>query len=86
MRKILTQKFWSHGTPLGYLGPVSQKALTQRACRFQIHLIWDPYEVPALVALQIHAKKPKLIAAWCVPNCYQGFWSKIIVSGTIIKI
>ena len=66
MRKILSKKFWSHGTPLGYLGPVSQKALTQRACRFQIHLIWGPYEFPALVALQIHAKKPKLTAAWCV--------------------
>ena len=65
-RKNLRPKNRSHGTPLGYLGPVSQKALTQRACRFQIHLIWDPYEVPALVALQIHAKKPKLTAAWCV--------------------
>ena len=65
MRKILTQKFWSHGTPLGYLGPVSQKALTQWACRLHIHLIWGPYEFPALVALQIHAKKPKPIPAWC---------------------
>ena len=25
MRKFLRQKFWSHGTPLGYLGPVSQE-------------------------------------------------------------
>ena len=24
MRKFLRQKFWSHGTPLGSLGPLSQ--------------------------------------------------------------
>ena len=32
MRKILTKKFWSQGTSLGYLGPGSQEALDIGAC------------------------------------------------------
>ena len=59
MRKILTQKFWSHGTPLGYLGPVSQEDGILGACRFQIPVIWGPYETPRLVAFHAQAKKLK---------------------------
>ena len=33
MRKILDQKFWSHGTPLGFMGPLSPKAQS-RATKF----------------------------------------------------
>ena len=33
MRKILDQKFWSHGTPLGYMGSLSPKPQS-RATKF----------------------------------------------------
>ena len=64
-RKILRQKFWSHGTPLGYLGPVSLEALGLGACRLLILVIWDPYEPPVPVALHVHAKNLKTIGSWC---------------------
>ena len=65
MRKILSQKFWSHGTPLGYLGPVSQKALNVWSSQFQILVIWGPYEPPVLVACQAQAENPKSAGALC---------------------
>ena len=65
LRKILTKNFWSHGTPLGYLGPESQEALGLGACRFQIQVIWGLYESPVLVAFQGQAKNPKAAGAWC---------------------
>ena len=64
MRKILSQNFGPMGHSWGTWGLYLRRP-SLRACRFQIHLIWGPYEFPALVALQIHAKKPKLTAAWC---------------------
>ena len=68
MRKFSSQKFWSHGTPLGYLGPVSQsqKALNLCSSRFQILFIWGPYEPPVLVACQAQAENPKSAGALCV--------------------
>ena len=63
--KILNKNFWSHGTPLGYLGSVSQEALNLGFCRFQILVIWGPYGFSVLVALQIQAKNPKPIGACC---------------------
>ena len=35
-RKILNQKFWSHGTPLGSLGPLSQQDTILGAGQLQI--------------------------------------------------
>ena len=58
LRKILTKNFWSHGTPLGYLGPESQEALGLGACRFQIQVIWGQNESPVLMAFQGQAKNP----------------------------
>ena len=51
-RKILRQKFWSQGTSLGSMGPLSQEALGQRFYQLQILIIWGPYEPPALKASQ----------------------------------
>ena len=65
-RIFLRPKNWSHGTPLGYLGPVSQKALTLRFPRFQILVIWGPYEPPVLVASQAQAENLKSAGALCV--------------------
>ena len=65
LRKILTKKFWSQGTPLGYLGSGSQEALGLGSCRFQILVIWGPYDYPVLVACQGTAKNLKTAGARC---------------------
>ena len=66
MRKILDQKFWSHGTPLGSLGPLSFEDLGPGFDQCQIPLIWGPYEYPVLVACHVQAKKLKSVASRCV--------------------
>ena len=63
MRKILSQKFWSHGTPLGSPGPVSFEALGPGSDQCQILVIWGPCEPPMLVALHGQAKNPKTAGA-----------------------
>ena len=65
MRKFLTENFWSHGTPLGYLGAGSQEAPGLGFSRCQILVIWGPYDLPGLVALQAQAKNLKTAGAWC---------------------
>ena len=70
MRKILRQKFWSHGTSLGYLRPGSQGDLGLGFCGPQFLLVWGPYKPPALVAPQGTAKNLKPTAAWCDNYCF----------------
>ena len=65
MRKILTKIFWSHGTPLGYLGAGFQPDVGLGFSRFQILVIWGPYDLPVLVALQAQAKNLKTAGARC---------------------
>ena len=65
MRKFVTKFFWSHGSVLGYLGPVSQQDPPLGFSRFQFLVIWGPNELPVLVASQTQAKKLKSIPAWC---------------------
>ena len=64
-RKILMEKFWSHGTSLGHLGPVSHEALPLGFYKLQFLVIWGPSDPPVLVALLEQAKIPKPTAAWC---------------------
>ena len=59
MRKILHQKFWSHGTPLGSLGPLSQQDTILGAGQLQILVIWGPCEPTVVVAPETHAENPK---------------------------
>ena len=66
VRIILMEKFWSHGTPLGSLGPGSQEALGLGPRRFQILVIWGPYDPPVPLLFQTHAKNPNTAGAWCV--------------------
>ena len=61
--KFLRPKFWSLGTPLGYMGPVSQRAIEMGFCQLQFLVIWGPYDHPILVAPQAHAKNPKSAGA-----------------------
>ena len=65
MRKFLRPKFWSHGTPLGSLGPLSFEDLGPGSCQCQIPVIWGPYEYPELVACHVQAKKLKSVASRC---------------------
>ena len=65
MRKFLRQKFWSHGTPLGSLGPGSFEDLGPGFGQCQIPLIWGPYEYPVLVACHVQAEKLKSIPSRC---------------------
>ena len=66
MRKFLTEIFWSHGTPLGYLGAGSQADVGLGACQFQILVIWGPYDLSVLVGPQGQAKNLKKAGARCV--------------------
>ena len=60
-----TKNFWSHGTPLGYLGAGSQEAPGLGACRFQILVIWGPNDPPVLVVSHGDAKNPNTVGSWC---------------------
>ena len=84
MRKILGRKFWSLGTPLGSLGPLSQGDVILGPCGLQILVIWGQYEPPVLVACQATAENPKSVGSWCgVPvksNRYHPITRKEIIS------
>ena len=73
MRNFLRPKFWSHRTPLWYLGPVSQEALGLGACRLLFLVIWGPYDPPELVALHVYARNLKTILPWC--GYFLDIWS-----------
>ena len=66
MRKILSKKFWSQGTSLGSMGPLTQRDVRLGFHQLQILVIWGPYRHPDIVACQGHAKTPKLIPWLCV--------------------
>ena len=68
IRKILTKKFWSQGTNLGSLGPVSREAFNEIFFRFQILVIWGPYDLQIPTAPQEKAKNLKT-----APSC-SGTW------------
>ena len=68
MRKILSKIFWSHGTPLGYMGPLFQRDVRLGAWYLQIPFIWGPVDPPGLVAPQVNAKTLKSVGSWCGPQ------------------
>ena len=65
MRKFLRPKFWSHGTHLGSLGPLSWKEGPLGFPQTQFWVILDPYDLPVLVAWLGDPENPKLLRAWC---------------------
>ena len=71
MRKILDQKFWSHGTPLGSLGPLSQQDTILGAGQLQILVMWGPCEPPVVAALKTQAENPKTAEQQC-DNVFMG--------------
>ena len=81
-RKILTQKFWSHGTSLGYLGPGSQEALGLGSWGLQFHVIWGPYDSPVPVVCHGTPKSLKPTRSQCDIVAHAVFES----IGVIVKI
>ena len=59
MTKILRPKFRSHGTNLGSLGLISQKATGKTFSKYLCPIIWDLYECPIL--LESHGPLKKLV-------------------------
>ena len=65
MRKFLSKKIRSQGTPLGSLGALSQQDTILGAGQLQILVIWGLYRPPVVVALETHAENLKTAGAWC---------------------
>ena len=59
MRKILDQKFWSHGTSLGHLGPGSQKGLDEMFSKLCFPIAIGPNESPDMLVPFPHAENLK---------------------------
>ena len=68
MRKTLNPRFWSHGTPLGSLGPLSQQDPDKIFSNYQILVIGGPYGPNIPLAYETHAEnlKPSYIMMWFV--------------------
>ena len=74
-RKFLTPKFWSLGTYLGYLGPLSQKVQGEIFSKPQFWFILTPNNFPALVASFVFEKNLKTLPTWRAYLCDQVFQS-----------
>ena len=71
-RKFFIQKFWSHGTPQGYLGSISQPPVGLGACQFQILLIWGLDKLLTL-AKNSRQKSENGLGPVCRPlHCYMS--------------
>ena len=68
MRKFLGQKFWSHGTPLGSLGSLSQGDVSLWFDWHYFLVIRGPCDHPVIVALHAQAEILKTAGAWCAPQ------------------
>ena len=65
MRKVLDPNYWSHGTPLGSFGALSQQDTILGAGQLQILVMWGPYRPYVVMALETHAENLKTAGAWC---------------------
>ena len=65
MGKFLRPKFWSQGTSLGSLRPLSQGDVLIGFHRLQFLVMWGPYNYPGIGASQAHAKTPKIFPRQC---------------------
>ena len=74
MRKILSQKYRSLGTPLGSLGPGSQKGLPEIFSNVVFLHDWDPNEAPEKVSYPLLSKK--LVALR--KRCGEGLKVKLV--------
>ena len=66
MRKFLRKFFWSHGTPLGYLGSLSQKGLPEIFSKWFLINLSNPLRHPAPLVDPLLTKKLDTAGPWCV--------------------
>ena len=70
----MSQKFWSHGTPKGALGPLSREDVILGFVSHQILVIWGPYESLVVVTFVTQAENLKTAGAWCVLSICKISW------------
>ena len=75
LTKNLSQKFWSHGTLNGALGPLSREDVILGFVSHQILVIWGPYESLVVVTFVTQAENQKTAAAWCVMLVFYPHYS-----------
>ena len=67
MRKFLKKKFWSHGTPLGYLGSLSQKGPPEIFLKWVLFNLSNPLRHPAPLVDPLLTKNLDTAGPWCGP-------------------
>ena len=73
MRNFLKQNFWSHGTPLGYVGSLSQKGPPEIFSKWVLFNLSNPLRHPAPLVDPLLTKNLDTAGPWCV-----GFADQII--------
>ena len=75
MRKFLRYFFWSHGTLLGYLGSLSQKAVPEIFSKWVLINLSNPLRHPAPFCDPLLTKNLDTAGPWCVLESSCGFSS-----------
>ena len=65
MRKFLRKKFWSHCTPLGYLGSLSQKGLPEIFSKWVLINLSNPLRHPVPLVDPLLTKNLDTAGPWC---------------------
>ena len=65
MRKFLKKIFWSHGTPLGYLGSLSQKGPPEIFLKWVLFNLSNPLRHPAPLVDPLLTKNLDTAGPWC---------------------
>ena len=65
MRKFLRNFFWSHGTPLGYLGSLSQKGHPEIFSKWVLINLSNPLRHPGPLVDPLVTKNLDTAGPWC---------------------
>ena len=65
MRNFLKQNFWSHGTPLGYVGSLSQKGPPEIFSKWVLFNLSNPLRHPAPLVDPLLTKNLDTAGPWC---------------------
>ena len=65
MRKFLRKFFWSHGTPLGYLGSLSQKGRPEIFSKWVLINLSNPLRHPEPLVDPLLTKNLDTAGPWC---------------------
>ena len=64
MRNFLKQNFWSHGTPLGYVGSLSQKGPPEIFSKWVLFNLSNPLRHPAPLVDPLLTKNLDMAGPW----------------------